>query len=427
MSDKLESTDFPAFDEDQQMDDTAAASAKAGGSHVAISSMGWKDFMLNPFLFRAISDCGFEHPSKVQHLVIPHAISGVDILCQAKSGMGKTAVFVISVIHQNPEPKDLETVVLVNTRELALQTCNEFKRFTKHLPEIKCETIYGGVPIEEQIKMLKNDRPNIICGTPGRMKDLLERGVLDLSHVRHFILDECDKLLEELKMRAQMQYVFMKTPKKKQVMMFSATLSPDIRKVAMEHMHDPEVIIVDEDDNPDVPVPDAPISDALIQYYEPINEKDKNRRLSELLDDLEFNQCIIFVSEVYRAEYLNQLLCKINFPSICTHSNMPTSERMARFTEFKEGKKRVLVSTELMSRGIDVAFVNVVINYDMAHDAKQYHHRVYRAGRFGTKGLAISFISTQEDREVLKEVQKRFVVKELPDVSEIDPNWYRCA
>jgi len=430
MADKhLDSTDLPTFDEDQQVDDTAATSGKPGGSHVAISSMGWKDFLLNPSLFRAISECGFEHPSKVQHLVIPKAISGVDILCQAKSGMGKTAVFVISVIHQNPEPKDLETVVLGNTRELAMQTCKEFKRFTKYLPEIKCETIYGGVPLEEQTKMLKTERPHIICGTPGRMKDLLERGFLDLSHVRFFILDECDRLLEELKMRAQMQYVFMKTPKKKQVMMFSATLSPEIRKVAMEHMHDPEVVIVDEDDKlkSDLPVPDAPISDALLQYYDPIVEKDKNRKLVDLLDNLEFNQCIIFVSEVYRAEALNKLLCSINFPSICTHSNLETAERLARFNEFKEGRKRVLVATELMSRGIDVEFVNVVINYDMARDAKQYHHRVYRAGRFGTKGLAVSFISTKEDKEVLEEVQKRFVVNELPDISEIDPNWYRCA
>jgi len=426
----MDSTEIPTFDDDeQQVDDTAATSGKTGGSHVAISSMGWKDYMLNPALYRAISECGFEHPSKVQHLAIPKAISGVDILCQAKSGMGKTAVFVISVIHQNPDPKDLETVVISHTRELALQSSKEFKRFTKYLPNIKCETVLGGVSVEEQTKMLKTERPHIICGTPGRMKDMVERKILDLSHVRCFILDECDKVLEQLKMRSEMQYVFMKTPNKKQVMMFSATLSPEVRKVAVEHMHDPEIIIVDEDDDlkSDPAVPDAPISDALLQYYDPIDEKDKSRKVVDLLDSLEFNQCIIFVSDGFRAEALCTLLCQVNFPAIFTHGKLDNSERLARYTDFKEGKKRILISTELMSRGIDVEFLNVVINYDMSKSATVYHHRVYRAGRFGTKGLAVSFISTQEDREVLKEVQKRFVVNELPELSEIDPNWYRCA
>jgi len=402
--------------------------AKTGGSHVAVSSMGWKDFMLNPQLYRAIADCGFEHPSKVQHAVIPAAIVNTDILCQAKSGMGKTAVFVISVIHQNPEPKELETVVLAHTRELAMQISKEFKRFTKYLPEIKVATIYGGVPIEEQINTLKNERPHIVCATPGRMKDLLEHQKIDLSHVRFFIVDECDRLLEEVRMREQMLYVFTHTPKKKQVMMFSATLSPEIREIAVKHMQNPAVIIVDEDDEPSVKpdvVPGA--SGGLLQYYFPIQEKDKNRKLVDLLDGLEFNQCIIFVSSILRAQSLDKLLCSINFPSICIHSRMETSERISRFTEFKEGKKRVLVSTDLMGRGIDVEFVNVVINYDMAPDAKQYHHRVYRAGRFGTKGLAISFICTKEDKEILEEVQKRFSVGELPDIAEIDPNWYRCA
>jgi len=416
----MESTDLPDYVE-PEMDDPEVTTSAPKDTHVAISSMGWKDFMLNPRLFNAISDCGFEHPSEVQHAVIPQAIVGTDIICQAKSGMGKTAVFVISVIQQNPEPKDLETVVLAHTRELSMQICKEFKRFVKYLPDIKCVAIYGGVPIEEQASMLKTEHPHIVCGTPGRMKDLIERRMIDLSHVKHFILDECDKLLCEPKMRGQMFEVFKATPKKKQVMMFSATLSPEIRELCKKHMQNPSEFYIDENEKLTL--------DGLRQYYFPIIEKDKNRKLVNILDDLEFNQCVIFVSSVIRAQTLDKLLRGINFPSICIHSKMETSERIAHFNEFKEGKSRVLVATDLMGRGIDVEHINVVINYDMTSDADQYLHRVGRAGRFGTKGLAVSFICTQQDREILEEVQKRFSVKipELPDISDIDPNWYRCA
>jgi len=413
-----ESTELPDYEDQDVAADVSTGVAK--GTHVAMNSTGWKDFMLNPLLFRAISDCGFEHPSEVQHAVIPQAILGTDVICQAKSGMGKTAVFVISVIQQNPEPKNLECVVLANTRELSMQICKEFNRFIKYLPAIKCCAIFGGVPIEGQIQKLKEDSPHIVCGTPGRLMDLVDRKALDLTHVKHFVIDECDKVLCEDRIRSQMQRVFLATPKTKQVMMFSATLSTEMRELCKKYMHNPVEFYIDEE---------KLTLDGLKQYFFPIAEKDKNRKLIDILDGLDFNQCIVFVSTVQRAQVLDKLLRNINFPSICIHGAMDTQERIQHFTEFKEGKSRVLVSTDLMGRGIDVEFVNVVVNYDMTSEADQYLHRVGRAGRFGTKGLSVSFIATQQDREVLDDVQKRFCVKipELPDIGEIDPNWYRGA
>jgi len=419
----LESTELPEYDE--QADQEAMKDVSTGiqkGTHVAMSSTGWKDFMLRPELFKAISECGFEHPSEVQHLVIPHSILGTDVICQAKSGMGKTAVFVITVIQQNPEPKDLVCVVLAHTRELAMQISKEFNRFVKYLP-IKCVAIYGGEPIETQIKMLKEEQPNIICATPGRMMDLVERKSVDLSHVKHFVVDECDKVLAKETMRSQMQQVFLHTPKDKQVMMFSATLSDEMRELCKKYMHKPHESYVDEE---------KLTLDGLKQYFFPIVEKDKNHKLIDILDGLEFNQCIIFVSSTQRAELLDRLLRGINFPSICIHGGMDIKDRLHNFDLFKERKSRVLVSTDVMGRGIDVESVNVVVNYDMTNGdspADQYLHRVGRAGRFGTKGLAISFIATQEEREVLDQVQKRFSVKipELPEISEIDPSWYHGA
>jgi len=424
----METTDLPDYDDQEQEVMPEVASGVQKGTHVAMNSTGWKDFMLNPLLFRAISDCGFEHPSEVQQQVIPQAILGTDVICQAKSGMGKTAVFVISVIQQITQqsagPKGLVCVVLANTRELSMQISKEFRRFVKYLPDIKCSCIYGGVPVEGQIDAVKIESPNIICATPGRMMDFVDRKAIDLTHVKYFVVDECDKVLCEERIRSQMQKVFLATPKDKQVMMFSATLSPEMRVLCKKYMHNPCEFYIDEEH--------LILPDGMKQYFFPISEKDKNRKLIEILDGLDFNQCIIFVSSVQRAQALDKLLRGINFPSICIHGAMDTVDRLTRFNQFKEGKSRVLVSTDLMGRGIDVEFVNVVVNYDMTtgpDGGNQYLHRVGRAGRFGTKGLAVSFISSQDDREILDQVQKRFSVKipELPNVDEIDPNWYRGA
>jgi len=420
----MEQTDLADYEEEEQeMADATTTTGVEGGSHVAMSSTGWKDFMLDPLLSRAISDCGFEHPSEVQQQVIPQAILGNDIICQAKSGMGKTAVFVISIIQQNLKPKDLVCIVLVNTRELAMQINKEFRRFTKYLPDFKSVAVYGGESIDSQITTIKSEHPNVICATPGRMMDFVERKILDLSHIKHFVLDECDKILDEERIRRQMQTVFIATPKDKQVMMFSATLTGDMRDLTKKYTHNPHTFFIDEE---------KLVLHGLKQYYFPIADKDKNRKLLDILDTLDFNQCIIFVSSKIRAEYLNKLLNTVNFPSICTHSDMNTQQRIQRFTEFREGKFRILVSTDLMGRGIDVESINVVVNYDMTtgdDGANQYLHRVGRAGRFGTKGLAVSFISSQEDRAILEKVQDHFSVKipVLPDLGDIDPSWYRYA
>lgn len=161
-------------------------------------SAGFKDLLLKPQLQRAIVDCGFEHPSEVQQECIPHAMIGVDVLCQAKSGMGKTAVFVLTVLHQLPEePKPCSALVICHTRELAYQIKNEFARFTKYLPEIRTEVVYGGQPISEHVQMLKGVKPpHIIVGTPGRILALTKKKDLDLSNLQILVFDECDKLLE---------------------------------------------------------------------------------------------------------------------------------------------------------------------------------------------------------------------------------------
>lgn len=347
---------------------------------------GFREFLLKPELLNAISDCGFEHPSQVQHECIPQAILGTDVVCQAKSGMGKTAVFVIAVLQQiEPVDGQIDTVVMVHTRELAYQVFHEFGRFKKYMPQVKIEVFYGGVPIKDHKETLKTNCPHIVIGTPGRLLALVKSGDMKLDHVKHFILDECDRMLEELDMRKDVQEVFRATPHDKQVLMFSATLSEEVKPVIKKFMHNPLQVYVNQSSKLTL--------HGLQQYYVQLEEAGKNRKLVDLLDSLDFNQVVIFVKSVSRAKELDKLLLECNFPSISIHSAMPQPERIARYKKFKDFEARIMVATDLFGRGIDIERVNVVVNYDMPDGADQYLHRVGRAGRFGTKGLAISFVS----------------------------------
>merc|ERR1712087_694912 len=207
--------------------------------------------------------------------------------------------------------------------------------------------------------------------------------------------------------------------KKKQVMMFSATFTDETWALCKKFMQDPHEIRVDEESKLTL--------HGLLQYYVKLSEKGKNRKLNDLLDALEFNQVVIFVKSVQRAIALDKLLIECNFPSIAIHSGLDQDERINRYQQFKEFQKRIMVSTDLFGRGIDIERVNIVINYDMPGESDSYLHRVGRAGRFGTKGLAVSFIGSDEDTEVMKKVQARFEVKigDLP--AKIDTTSYLNA
>ncbi|CAL5435240.1 unnamed protein product [Camellia sinensis] len=317
--------------------------------YVGIHSSGFRDFLLKPELLWAIVDSGFEHPSEEESFA----------------------------------------------RCLISRICHEFERFNTYLPDIKVAIFYGGVSIKIHKDLLKNECPHIVVGTPGRILALAREKDLSLRNVRHFILDECDKMLESLDMRRDVQEIFKMTPHDKQVMMFSATLSKEIRPVCKKFMQDPMEIYVDD------------------EHYIKLSELEKNCKLNDLLDALDFNQVVIFVKSVSRAAELNKLLVAMK-------------HRLTRYKGFKEGHKRILVATDLVGRGIDIERVNIVINYDMPDSADTYLHRVGRAGRFGTKGLAITFVSSASDSDVLNQVQERFEVdiKELPE--QIDTSTYRA-
>jgi len=421
--------DLIAYSDDDDHNEVKAkkgdekARNNTGGGYSTLHATGFKDFLLKTELIRAISEAGFEHPSEVQINCIPRAIEGKDLLCQAKSGMGKTAVFVLSLLQllDSKSPEPLSALVLCHTKELAHQINREIVRLGKYLPAIKSTSIVGGDPIEDQVKMLKNSPPTIVVGTPGRILDLVGKKHLDVSKLKFFILDECDIILEQIDMRKDIQKIFTETPQDKQVMMFSATMSPEIKKVCRKFMQNQEEIFIDDE---------AKLTlHGLIQYYVNIKEEEKSKKLIDLLDNLSFNQVIIFVRTVPRAIHLNKILVECSFPSIAIHSQLTTEERRKNYNLFKEFQKRLMVSTDVFARGVDFERINIVINYDMPQkrdevgdETDTYLHRVGRAGRFGTKGLAITFVSTEEEKVSLKKIQDRFVVTipELPDEIETD-------
>merc|ERR1711972_196911 len=286
----------------------------------------------------------------------------------------------------------------------------------KYFQDTKTGVVYGGTPIQKDKEMLKDSCPRVLIGTPGRIQGLLREGSLKLDKLTQFILDECDKCLEKLDMRQDIQQIFVQTQKKKQVMMFSATMTAEMRTVCKKFMQDPHEIRVDEESKLTL--------HGLLQYYVKLTEKEKNRKLNDCLDALEFNQVVIFVKSVQRAVAPDKLLVECNFPSIAIHSGLGQEERIARYKQFKEFQKRIMVCTDLFGRGIDIERVNIVINYDMPEDGDTYLHRVGRAGRFGTKGLAISFVCSDEDQDVLKKVQDRFEVNVDVMPTQIDTTSY---
>merc|ERR1711962_1498632 len=414
-----ETSDTEPTVEDETEETVQTAKKDVKGTYVSIHSSGFRDFLLKPELLRAIVDCGFEHPSEVQHECIPQAILGMDVLCQAKSGMGKTAVFVLSTLQQlEPVPGQVGVLVMCHTRELAYQIKKEYDRFSKYMKDMqdKVAVFFGGLSIQKDMQKLKTDTPNIVVGTPGRLLALVRNKSLVLKHVKHFILDECDKMLEQLDMRKDVQEIFRATPHEKQVMMFTATLNKEVRPVCKKFMQDPMEVFIDDESKLTL--------HGLQQHYSKIKENEKNRKLFELLDALEFNRVVIFVKSVQRCMALGQLLEEQNFPAIGIHRAMKQEERLSRYQQFKDFQKRILVATNLFGRGMDIERVNIVFNYDMPENSDTYLHRVARAGRFGTKGLGISFVAEETDAKILNEVQERFDVSitELPD--EIDLSTY---
>ena len=371
----------------------------------------FEDYFLKRELLMGIFEAGFERPSPVQEESIPIALAGRDILARAKNGTGKTAAFVIPVLERvDPAKTKIQAVILVPTRELALQTSQVCRDLGKHLGlEVMVST--GGSSLKDDILRLYNT-VHIIIATPGRILDMAQKGVAELSECAMICLDEADKLLSPEFMPLVEQLIGMMPPER-QIMLFSATFPVKVKAFKDRMMKRPyEINLMEE-----------LTLKGVTQYYAFVEERQKVHCLNTLFSKLSINQSIIFCNSVNRVELLAKKITELGYSCFYIHAKMLQAHRNRVFHDFRNGACRNLVSSDLFTRGIDIPSVNVVINFDFPKSAETYLHRIGRSGRFGHLGLAINLI-TYEDRFNLYKIEKDLATEIKPIPPTIDKTLY---
>ncbi|KAF3053494.1 DExD/H-box ATP-dependent RNA helicase dhh1 [Didymella keratinophila] len=377
----------------------------------ATKGLEFEDFFIKRELMMGIFEAGFEKPSPIQEETIPVALTGRDILARAKNGTGKTAAFVIPTLERvNPKNPKTQALILVPTRELALQTSQVCKTLGKHLG-INVMVSTGGTGLKDDIIRL-SEPVHIIVGTPGRILDLAGKGVADLTACQTFVMDEADKLLSP-EFTPVIEQLLGFHPKDRQVMLFSATFPIVVKDFKDKHMNSPyEINLMDE-----------LTLRGITQYYAFVEEKQKVHCLNTLFNKLQINQSIIFCNSTNRVELLAKKITELGYSCFYSHARMLQHNRNRVFHDFRNGVCRNLVCSDLLTRGIDIQAVNVVINFDFPKNAETYLHRIGRSGRFGHLGLAINLINW-EDRFNLYRIEQELGTEIQPIPSIIEKNLY---
>lgn len=359
---------------------------------------------LKQSILRGIFSYGYEIPSPIQKKAIPRFMTGKDLIAQAQSGTGKTATFSISVLQSIDESlSEIQAIILSPTRELSEQIYNVFCNLSK-FTKVKCSLVLGGQSRRDQINNLENSQC-IIC-TPGRVSDFLYNGYINTVHIKYLILDEVDELLTEA-FQGQIKDIVNSLPESTQIGIFSATLSPETYKVANKFMREPDMIHVKAEQ----------LTLEGISQYHIFTENDRNKydAITDLYSTIIINQLIIYCNTKQRVMFLSQNLSRDGYTCSSIHSDMTTNERMETMRSFRKGDTRVLISTDLLSRGIDVQQISLVINYDVPKNIDVYLHRIGRSGRFGRKGVALNFVN-RHDVEILRNIENYYQtqIPELP-------------
>ena len=374
----------------------------------------FEDYFLKRELLMGIFEAGFERPSPIQEEAIPIALAGRDILARAKNGTGKTAAFIIPTLEKVDATKSaIQAILLVPTRELALQTSQVCKDLGKHLNlEIMVST--GGSALKDDILRLYNT-VHIIVATPGRVLDMAEKGVAKLDACHIICLDEADKLLSPEFMPV-VEKLIGYMPSQRQILLFSATFPVKVKTFKERLMRKPyEINLMEE-----------LTLKGVTQYYAFVEERQKVHCLNTLFAKLQINQSIIFCNSVNRVELLAKKITELGYSCFYIHAKMVQQNRNRVFHDFRNGRCRNLVSSDLFTRGIDIPSVNVVINFDFPKTAETYLHRIGRSGRFGHLGLAVNLI-TYDDRFNLYKVEKDLATEIKPIPPVIDKALYAFA
>lgn len=358
--------------------------------------MRFESFDFAPEILRAVSDCGYQEMTPVQRQAIPTIRRGLDVLASAQTGTGKTAAFALPILQRlvdkpaELQPSNARVLILTPTRELAAQVASNINDFAKYL-DVTVLTLVGGGKQDVQAKKLKAGA-HIIVATPGRLLEHLTACNLSLSGVECLVLDEADRILD-MGFSADVQQILQAVNKERQNLLFSATFSDGVKKLANVMLDKPQIISVNKQNS---------TADTVTHTVYPVEQKRKRELLSELIGKQNWPQVLVFAST---RESCDELVAELNLDGIksaVVHGDKAQGSRRRALREFTEGKLRVLVATEVAARGLDIPDLQYVVNYDLPFLAEDYVHRIGRTGRAGKSGMAISFVSREEERTLLE-------------------------
>jgi superfamily II DNA/RNA helicase len=367
----------------------------------------WDDFNLDINILRGIYSYGFEKPSPIQSKAIDPIRNGNDVIAQAQSGTGKTAAFSVGALSRiNVSENTNQALIMAPTHELAQQISNVIANLSSMMEGIRIKTIIGGSSIFEDATEMRENPPHIIVGCPGRVYDMIRRRHINAKTLKILVLDEADEMLSS-GFKEQIYNIFQYLNQDVQIALFSATLPNNIFQITDRFMRNPIKICVKAE---------SLTLDGIKQYFVAVeDDRQKYVTLKDIYNSISMSSCIIYANSVKRVIDLYEAMKEDNFPVCCIHSSMEKSEREYAFKEFRSGSARVLISSNVTSRGIDIQQVSVVINFDLPRDIHNYLHRIGRSGRWGRKGTGINFI-TRRDIIKMKEIESYYAtqIDELP-------------
>jgi len=367
----------------------------------------WDELDINPNLLRGIYAYGFEKPSPIQGKAVEPIQQGRDVIAQAQSGTGKTAAFSVGALSRvNVNENVNQVLIIAPTHELAQQISSVVRNLSDMMTGIRIKTIIGGSSIDSDATEMRENPPHVIVGCPGRIFDMIKRRHINANKLKLVVLDEADEMLST-GFKEQIYNIFQHLNKNVQIALFSATLPNNIFQITNKFMKDPVKICVKAE---------SLTLEGIKQYFVAVDDdRQKYLTLKDLYQYISLSQCIIYANSIKRVTDLYEAMKEDNFPVCCIHSSMEKTERERAFSDFRTGSARVLISSNVTARGIDIQQVSVVINFDLPRDVHNYLHRIGRSGRWGRKGTGINFI-TRRDIIKMKEIESYYAtqIDELP-------------
>jgi translation initiation factor 4A len=390
------------------MSDQNTSTDKSNSEYSPVVIETWDSINdLKPDVLRGIYAYGFEQPSPIQKKGLMPLLDRKDTIAQAQSGTGKTGCFTVATLqlvdHERPET---QAILMSPTRELSRQIYDVTTALASYIDGLRVQLLVGGTSIDDDVQELRKNPPHIVIGCPGRVHDMMRRKHLNGQTVNLMILDEADDLLSH-GFKEQVYNIFQYLNTQVQVGLFSATMPPELHSLSEKFMRDPVKILVKAE---------SLTLEGIEQYYVALdNDNQKYQTLKDLFNSISVSQCIIYCNSVKRVADLHEAMTEDGYPVCCLHSNMDRKTRSESYEQFKLGKYRVLISSNVTARGIDIQQVSTVINFDIPKDVSTYLHRIGRSGRWGRKGCGINFITRRDFRRI-KEIESHYATQigELP-------------